>query len=326
MRPPEFWSHRDLASRAISAALSPIGVIYGESVAWKHRLQKACRPGAAIICVGNLTVGGAGKTPIAITLARTLPAAAAPVFFLTRGYRRRSAGALRVDTKIHDANFVGDEALLLARVAPTIVASDRAAGARLAQSQGARLIVMDDGHQNFDVAKDLSIVVMDSDSAFGNGRIVPAGPLRESVRQGLARADAVILMGHANPPLPGFDGRVCRATLVTDRRLDGRRVVAFAGIGRPGKFFDTLNEVGAEIAERHSYGDHHIYSRAEIRDLKERAARAQATLITTEKDLVRLNTQDRKDIEVLRVRAEFEDPTALNSLLGPLLAKARSQA
>jgi tetraacyldisaccharide 4'-kinase len=133
-------------------------------------------------------------------------------------------------------------------------------------------------------------------------------------------------MGQGNPPLPGFAGRVCRATLVTDRRLDGRRVVAFAGIGRPGKFFDTLNKVGAEIAERHSYGDHHVYSRAEIRDLKERAARAQATLITTEKDLVRLNSQDREDIEVLRVRAELEDPTALKSLLDPLLARTRSQA
>lgn len=326
MRPPDFWSHESLASRAISAVLSPLGSLYGESVAWKRRLQKPCRPDAAVICIGNLTVGGAGKTPVAIGITRILQGAAAPVFFLTRGYLRRSAGALRVDTKMHDARFVGDEALLLARVAPTIVATDRAAGARLAQSQGARVIVMDDGHQNFDITKDLSVVVVDSDSAFGNGRIVPAGPLRESVRQGLARADAVILMGQGNPALPGFSGRICRATLVANRRLDGRRVVAFAGIGRPSKFFDTLIGVGAEVVECHSFGDHHVYSQGEIAELKRRAAGAHATPITTEKDFVRLNAHDREDIEVLSVQAEFENPTVLEPLLDSLLAKMRSLA
>jgi tetraacyldisaccharide 4'-kinase len=326
MRPPEFWSHEDLASRAISATLAPLGTLYGESVAWRRRLQKPCRPDAAVICIGNLTVGGAGKTPVAIAIARILQAASAPVFFLTRGYRRRSAGALRVDTKIHDTHFVGDEALLLARVAPTIVATDRAAGARLAQSQGARVIVMDDGHQNFDIAKDLSVVVIDSDFAFGNGRIVPAGPLRESVQRGLTRADAVVLMGQGNPALAGFSGRVCRASLIADRRLDGQRVVAFAGIGRPSKFFDTLKGVGAKIVECHSFGDHHVYSQGEIAELKRHAAAALATPITTEKDFVRLNAQDREDIEVLPVQVEFENPTVLEPLLDSLLAKMRSLA
>jgi tetraacyldisaccharide 4'-kinase len=168
--------------------------------------------------------------------------------------------------------------------------------------------------------------VVDSGFAFCNGGIVRAGPLRESVRQGLARADAVVLMGHGNPSLCGFAGTVWRAELIADRRLDGRRVVAFAGIGRPQKFFDTLNAIGAQIAECRSFGDHHVYSRTELAELRDRANRERATLITTEKDFVRLNPDEREDIELLRVGAAFEDPVALRQHLDTLFARVSSAA
>lgn len=274
-----------------------------------------------MICVGNLTVGGTGKTPLAVALAKMLQEKNVPVAFLARGYLGRGSDALLVDSRTHDAKAVGDEALLLARAAPTIVARDRAQGARLAEAQGARAIVMDDGYQNFALGKDWSVVVVDGETGFGNGRIVPAGPLRESVRQGIARADAVIVMGNGNPSLPGFAGPVLRARLSANRRLDGKRVVAFAGIGRPAKFFDTLRDLGAEIAATCSYGDHHFYSRADIASLRAQAKLVEATLITTEKDLVRLNGNDREGVDVLPVHAAFDEPAAIGQILDEVLAR-----
>ncbi|HEY2445974.1 MAG TPA: tetraacyldisaccharide 4'-kinase, partial [Rhizomicrobium sp.] len=278
-----------------------------------------------IVCVGNLTVGGSGKTPIAMALAQLLQAKGVPVALLSRGYRGKFSGAVCVDPKLHDSHFVGDEALLLARVAPTIVASDREAGARFAENQGARIIVMDDGHQNFALAKDLSIVVVEGERAFGNGKILPAGPLREPVRQGLARADVVMLTGFGSPALPGFTGVVCRANLIPDRRLDGTRVVAFTGIARPMKFFETLAGAGADVIERHDFGDHHAFTRNEIAMVKEAARRANATLITTDKDLVRLSDEDREGIDVLRVQAHLFDMPVIERLMDPLLRKVRGE-
>ena len=304
--------------------LSPLGALYGKSVWLKHHLAIPWRTRAAVVCVGNLTVGGTGKTPVAIAIAQALQHAGAPVASLARGYGRKHSGAMVVDLWTHDARVVGDEALLLARVAPTVVARNRAEGARLARAQGARAIVMDDGHQNFSLAKDLSIVVVDGVTGFGNGKTVPAGPLRESVRQGLARADAVVIMGVGSPQLGGFAGPVLRARLVADRQFDGQRVLAFAAIGRPEKFFDTLRTLGAELAGSEGFPDHHVYSPRELKGLRRRAERTNATLITTEKDFVRLCPEDRVAIEVLPVRAVFEDRSALDRLLHPVIAKARS--
>ncbi len=323
MRPPEFWSRSDTASRSIAAALAPFGLLYGASIAWKHRWALPYRSRAAVVCVGNLTVGGSGKTPLAIAIVRTLQDNGQPVACLTRGHGRTSVRASLVDVGAHDAKSVGDEALLLAQAAHTVVAADRAHGARLAEALGARVIVMDDGHQNFTLAKDLSLVVVDGETAFGNGNIVPAGPLRESVHQGLSRADAVIIMGDGDPALPGFAGPTLRARLSAARRFDGRRVVAFAGIGRPTKFFSLLRTQGAELAECHSYGDHHFYSASEIALLQERAKLADATLVTTEKDFVRLSSSDQEHIEVLPVKATFDEPGVLSRLLDPLLATSR---
>lgn len=324
MRAPEWWWRTDPVARLAAAVLAPFGLIHGATVAAKHRLQLPSHTRAAVVCVGNLAVGGTGKTPVVIAVAQALQQTGLPVACLARGYGRKETRAALVDLWIHDARSVGDEPLLLARTATTIVARDRAEGARLARAQGARAIVMDDGHQNFALAKDLSLVVVDGETGFGNRRIVPAGPLRESVKQGLSRADAVVIMGEGTPELAGFDGPVLRAKLSADGQLNGKRVFAFAGIGRPEKFFATLRSLGAELAGSESFGDHHVYSPRELAAVRRKAELAKAALITTEKDFVRLRPAERSGIESLHVRAVFDDQSALKRLLHPLIEKARS--
>jgi tetraacyldisaccharide 4'-kinase len=310
MRAPEFWKQRGM----LALLLAPLGLLYGASVARKARHAVPYRSPARVLCVGNLTGGGSGKTPVAMAIAETLIARGKKVFFLTRGYGGSEAGPLLV--KDQKAEAVGDEALLLARIAPTIVSRDRAAGAKLAVTEGAELIVMDDGHQNFSLAKDLSLVVVDGASGFGNGLMIPAGPLRESVAQGLARADAVVVMGDGSPDLEGFGGPVLRAHLAADgAAFRGRRVFAFAGIGRPEKFMETLRACGAAVTGAQFFADHHPYTNAEIAALRRRAGDAQ--LVTTEKDAVRL---DAAGIEYLPVRARFDAPALLARLLDSLLA------
>jgi tetraacyldisaccharide 4'-kinase len=309
MRAPEFWQRRGLAA----LLLAPLGALYGASVAWKSRHAKPYRAAARVICVGNLTAGGSGKTPVALALGARLKARSESVFFLTRGYGGTEHGPTRVQPD-SNAGRMGDEALLLARTAPTIVARDRAEGAVTAVAQGANTIVMDDGHQNFALAKDLSIVVVDGESGFGNGLMIPAGPLREPVAQGLARANAIVIMGDGDPDLGDYKGPILRARLVADGdAFRGRRVFAFAGIGRPEKFLASLEEAGAIVTGRQFFADHHPYRNGEIAALKARAG--DAKLVTTEKDLVRLSAGDRAGIAVVPVQARFDDEAALDRLL-----------
>ena len=322
MRQPEFWWGKTPGARIAAAALAPLGGLYGASVAWKCRRSSPYRARVPVVCVGNLTVGGSGKTPVAIAIARLLQQHGASPAFVLRGYGRKTEEIVAVAPEERDWSRVGDEALLLRRVAPTVVSNDRGWGARVAEALESNVIVMDDGHQNFSVAKDLSLVVVDAETAFGNGKIVPAGPLRESVQQGLCRADAVVLMGDGNPDLHGFGGPTLRARIATERSFDGRSAVAFAGIGRPQKFFDSLRLAGGIVVERHAFADHHVYSDAEIEALRQRAAQANATLVTTEKDFVRLTPDQGEGIETLSVRAIFEDEPALTRLMARVLARA----
>jgi tetraacyldisaccharide 4'-kinase len=309
MRAPDFWNHGGTAA----TLLAPLGVLHGLSVAWKAHHAKPYRAMAKVICVGNLTAGGSGKTPVALAIAALIQAKGLKVFFLTRGYGGSEAGPAAVKPGDR-AEQLGDEALLLSQTAPTIVAHDRAQGAALAGARGADVIVMDDGHQNFALAKDLSLVVVDGENGFGNGHMIPAGPLRESVRQGLKRADAVIVMGHGNPDLEGYQGPVLNARLVPEGDfLRGKRVFAFAGIGRPEKFVATLKTAGAMVMGTQFFSDHHPFQPGEIADLRARAGGAQ--LVTTEKDFVRLKERDRAGMAVLKVQARFDNPAALDALL-----------
>ena len=321
MRAPEFWDGRDYTARLAAALLSPIGYLYGATVAWKRDHAQPFRPRAKVICVGNLTVGGTGKTPVSIAIAQMVAKRGLKPTFLTRGYGGKERGPIFVNLAHDSAQQVGDEPLLLARTAPAIVARDRAAGARLADEAQADVIIMDDGHQNFSVTKDLSLVVVDATTGFGNEHVLPAGPLRESTAQGLARADAIMLTGDGDPDLAKFKGPVMRARFspAPESNLRGQRVVAFAGTGRPEKFFDTLRGLGAEFIEASAFDDHHEYTAAEIARLKSKARNAGALLITTEKDFARLSPAERADVATLPIAATFDDPMALEGLLDRLL-------
>ncbi len=324
MRAPEFWTGNGLGAQLARAALAPLGWGYGATVVWKTARADPYRSKAKVICVGNLTVGGSGKTPVAIALARVLTERRQKPVILTRGYGGRIRGPAIVHPQSDSALDVGDEALVLASAAPVIVARDRAAGAKLAESLGADVIVMDDGHQNFSLAKDLSLVIVDSETGFGNGHMLPAGPLREPVGRGLTRADAIVTVGSGQPALPHVEKPVLRAHIVPVDvlRLEDRPVVAFAGIERPEKFFATLRKLGAEIADAQAFPDHHVYSHGELEQLRNMARIIRAVLVTTEKDFVRLTLAQRQNIRYLPVRAAFEDPAALAALLDRVAPRA----
>jgi tetraacyldisaccharide 4'-kinase len=262
-----------------------------------------------VICVGNLTAGGTGKTPLAIAIGERLKAKGLKVAFLSRGYGADIPGAMVVDANEDTAEHVGDEPLMLAQHAMTVVTPDRPAGARLAISRGAQVLVMDDGFQNPSLMKDLSFVVVDAAKGFGNGCLIPAGPLRERIEDGLGRAAAVIAMGDGHVLLP-VDKPLLKAHLVPlpaeRERFKGKRVLAFAGIGEPKKFFATVEACGAIIEGTRDYPDHHAYTDDDLADLRETALRFDAQLVTTEKDFLRLHPDDREGIDVLKVTAQFD--------------------
>ncbi len=317
MRAPDFCDEHDYTAKFAATMLAPLGWAYGATVTWKSKHTRSYRSSAKVVCVGNLTVGGTGKTPITMAVARMLAARGKRVVILTRGYGGKMRGPAFVDPANDTFEETGDEALLLASAAPVIVSRDRAAGAQLAEQEHADIIVMDDGFQNFALAKDLSIVVVDAQTGFGNRRIVPAGPLRESVNKGLNRANAVIMVGDGNATIRGFKKPILRARLEPDNTagLAGQAVVAFAGIGRPEKFFATLRALGANIVEEREYEDHHAYTASEFARLRARAKATGAQLVTTEKDFVRLTPAERQDVRFLPVHAAFADETALTALL-----------
>jgi tetraacyldisaccharide 4'-kinase len=321
MRAPDFWTQKHWSARAIRTALAPIGTLYGLGVRLKEHTTHPFRPRAKVVCVGNLTAGGTGKTPLAIAIGRILSDHGHRVVFLARGYGGSYAGPVQVDPARHCAADVGDEALLLSAVAPTVVSRDRGKGAALADSLGPDVIVMDDGFQNFSLTKDLSFVVVDGEAGFGNGRLIPAGPLRETVQSGLSRANAVVLMNPGVAELPAFPCTVLRARLepAGGPSLSGRKVFAFCGIGRPEKFFRTLTEMGARLVGTRTFPDHHRFSDDEICDLKTLADAQGAHLVTTEKDVVRLDPDSREGIVTVPVRAVLDDAVAWSALLGRLV-------
>jgi tetraacyldisaccharide 4'-kinase len=292
MREPAFWW-----KPGRGFLLSPFSVVYG-TVAWLRMRSRGRSAGVPVICLGNLTVGGGGKTPTALAAARILLAAHTRPSFLSRGYGGRLGGPVLVNPSEHSAADVGDEPLLLARLAPTIVARDRVAGAEAARTNGASVIVMDDGFQNPSLKKDLAIIVVDGRRGIGNRHMIPAGPLRAPLRAQLKRAHALLVVGPADGAAPViklavrhrlavFHGRLepDRQTLAA---LSGRKVLAFAGIADPEKFFATLADAGVVVAERRSFADHHRYTAIEARMLMARADDKNLVLITTEKDHVRL--------------------------------------
>ena len=335
MREPAFWRQRGAAA----ALLSPAAAVYG-AIAARRMAQPGWRSAVPVLCVGNFTLGGAGKTPVAIAIATLAAAAGHRPFFLSRGYGGRLAGPTQVSG--HSAREVGDEALLLARTAPTVVARNRPAGARAAAAAGASLIIMDDGLQNPSLAKDLSLALVDGRRGIGNGLVFPAGPLRAPLAAQLDRVDALIVVGVASVlsdrvrgearkrGLPVLHGELHPAAAVT-AALKGEPVLAFAGIGDPEKFFATLEACGIPAAVRAPFPDHHVYSRAEIAALLTRAERERLVLVTTEKDFVRL-AGDPAAAELaarataLPVTFAFADPAAIEQMVVDAAAAVNSDA
>ncbi len=321
MRAPEFWREDGL----LPHILSPLSAGYGLAGRLRDALAHPKDPGAPVICIGNLVAGGAGKTPVAISLLKLLTAHGKRAYGLTRGYGGRLAGPERVDPARHDADHVGDEALLLARAAPTWIARNRVAGALAATSAGADVIVMDDGLQNPHLTRRLSLLVVDGTYGFGNARVMPAGPLREPLARGLARADAAVILGKDTWGVEDrLRGRLnmLRAELAPDKgtpALAGRRVVAFAGIGRPGKFFATLEAMGAILIECRAFADHYRYRHDDLAALIAHAGSEGAIVVTTEKDEVRVPAELRGKVMAVPVAVAWQNLPELESLLARAL-------
>jgi tetraacyldisaccharide 4'-kinase len=335
MREPGFWRR---PSSFASLLLLPLGALYG-AVAARRLQREGFAAGIPVLCVGNYHVGGAGKTPTVSVLAGMLRDLGETPVVLSRGYGGRLRGPIKVDPERHASIDVGDEPLMLARTVPVVVARDRISGVALARSQGASVILMDDGFQNPAIAKDASLIVIDGDRGIGNGRVLPAGPLRAPLPPQLARTDALIVVGDGTAAAPvaaavAARGKpVLRARLKPDHAslasLSGKRVLAFAGIGDPARFFRTLRAGGIEVVRERAFADHHPFSNSEIEILIMEAKRDALTLVTTEKDLARLGggglAAYAKEILPFAVTLEFDEAAKLRTFITDRLFKAREK-
>jgi len=291
MREPAFWWH---GAGLTSGLLAPAAACYG-TIAARRMAKAGASAGVPVVCVGNFTLGGTGKTPTVMWLAKMLQYVGETPFCLSRGYGGSLAGPQRVDAKLDGAAQVGDEALLLARVAPTIVARDRVAGAETARVAGASVVIMDDGLQNPSLIKDFTIAVVDGRRGLGNARVFPAGPLRAPLKAQIAKTDAILVVGDgeaanaigAKSGLPMFHARLQPESEIS-AELKARQVLAFAGIGDPGKFFATAAAAGLAIAERRTFPDHHRFTAEEAAELIMQAEHSGLALLTTEKDRARM--------------------------------------
>lgn len=334
MREPAFW-HRPPS--LASYLLRPLSAVYG-AVAAQRMGRNGTDAGIPVICVGNYHVGGAGKTPTVLALVQMLRDLGERPVVLSRGYGGRLQGPVMVDTARHTAADIGDEPLMMAARVPVVVARDRVEGVALAKSQGASLILMDDGFQNPALLKDIALIVIDSDRGLGNACVFPAGPLRAPLAPQLARTDALVTIGRGQASAgvavaiaaagkPVFSGHLSPEPDVI-AALAGKPVLAFAGIGDPARFFRTLRAAGINVARERAFADHHPFTPADIASLANDARRDGLTLVTTEKDLARLGNSlstATPAITAFPVTLQFDDAEKLRSFLTQRLFAARQK-
>ncbi len=316
MKTPSHWKNKNLCA----LALLPLGCVYAGMTALRLKLKKPTKVNVPVICIGNLTAGGTGKTPTAVSIAKIIKSLGKKPFFVSRGYGGKLSGVV-VDVQKHSPQQVGDEPLLLAREAGVSINADRAKAAQNAIANGAEVIVMDDGFQNPSLHKDLSFLVFDGAVGIGNGYPVPAGPLREFFDAGLKRADAAIIIGEDKCGLreklgkiPVFEGQICSLPLPD---LESK-VIAFAGIGRPEKFYNSLRECGANVVQTFDFPDHHYYTPKELEDLMALAKKLDADLVTTAKDFVKIPDNLKPNFKVLEIEIRWKDEKALKEFLAKL--------
>jgi tetraacyldisaccharide 4'-kinase len=328
---PWFW-YRDLSTRPplIEHCLKPLSAVYHAATIIHHAVTPQKHAALPVICIGNINAGGSGKTPVALAIHDliTKHGIAKKPFFLSRGYGRAGRMPLLVDTKIHKPSDTGDEAMLLAAHGPTIVSGNRYEGIQLAEQHGSDLIIMDDGLQNPAVYKDIKFAVVNGDMGFGNGLMIPAGPLRAPLHQGLSGIDAVILIGQdkrsAAQKIPAdkiiFTARLIPAPETIPTK--DARYLAFAGLGYNEKFFRFLREdIGLSLADTISFSDHHPYTEGDLLSLHAKARSHGLTLLTTEKDMMRIPPQNRVGIHVLRVHITWDNEMALTHFIRQRLAE-----
>ena len=325
MNPPHFWSHGlDPYSREaapfLRAMLTPLANIYAWAGARRLKKTEPYKCSVPVICVGNVTVGGTGKSPLVAKLRDLFAEKGIRAASLSRGYKGELKGPIKVDPEIHSAKDVGDEPLMLAMKGESWIGADRAAAGKAMADDGVQLILMDDGFQNPQLHKDHSMLVIDSEAPFGNGHVIPKGPLREPVASAEARAESIVLIGTGpHPDVLQTQKPVLRATIQPLNPPPGGPLVAFAGIGRPQKFFDSLTAQDGALSESIPYPDHHTYSDGDLTYLRKLGKERDAKLITTEKDFARLPAHQRTGITAWPVEIVFEELGALDRLFAPIL-------
>lgn len=333
MRTPPFWYDTTKPGDKVAAQLlAPFGFAYGWVVRKRFDFYYPLPLAKPVVCVGNLVAGGAGKTPVVLSLVDLMQEAGYNPHILTRGYGGEEEGPLQVSPGRDTPVDVGDEALLLVEKAPTWVSTNRPLGAQAAIDTGASLIIMDDGYQNPAIHKDVALVVVDGTVGFGNGRIFPAGPLREEIAFGLSRAHGVIVVGEDKAGVAAevkkhADIPVFYAALKPDPsnpELFGKPVFAFAGIGRPEKFRDSLMAAGAMLEGWGSFPDHHPYDEDDLKELVSAAEAKNALIVTTAKDHVRLPASLKNKVAKFTVHLEWQDAPAVVSLITSQLGKTWS--
>lgn len=306
MKAPQFWYK---SPGILSASLAPLGWVYSNIASRIRSFKKSQKFSVPIISVGNIVCGGAGKTPVALSLAKLLQSKEFTVHFVTRGYKGIEIGPLKVDPTQQTYQEVGDEALLLAQQAPTWVAKKRVDGIKKAIENGAEIVILDDGHQTSGLVKDLSLVVIDSLQGFGNGYPLPAGPLRENLKEGLKRADGFIYIGEKTPLSlqPCFKANLELKPLI----LPKKRVVAFCGIGFPQKFYRSVKDMNFNLVAMESFPDHYAYKEEDLLRLEKLAQRHDAILITTRKDWIKINPSWQERLYALDMSIQFQDEEKL---------------